>query len=324
LTIPLLAFAGLLPWLSQSASLPWAAGAGIGLTVLLALGFVRPTRRRLSLDASCRLRLEPLNESEDPGYQVVLCRAGREETILEHSSLAVVARDLGRILDVTSLPLENALGIPAEYLRSTGKVTAREREPLTVFGIARACERRAARAVVGGAAFAGLVFGSSVLRATSPVSVLSIVLPSVSLLLLVTFGAWMMSRRSSVRVSSDGIEFEEIALGQRRRVFTIPANELLGACVVEHGEVAMEVLFATTRGPRALPLLGDGARRVAAAVGRIPGIASVREPSSERPGTGDEGAREGRASVPAARGANDPRRDSRRAARPEVARARQS
>jgi hypothetical protein len=324
LTAPLLLFAAALPWLSQSASVPWAAGAGLGVILLTALAFVRPVRRRVALDASCLLRLEALNDSDDPSYQVVLCRGGREEPLLEHTSLHVVARDLGRILDVTGLPLENALGIPAEYLRSTGKAAVREREALTIFGISSASERRAARAVVGGALFATFVFGSSLLRASSPVSTLSIALPTLSVLLLAMFGAWMMSKRSSVRISSDGIEVEEIALGQRRRVLTIPAHELLGACTVEHGELALQVLFATTRGPRTLPLFGDAARRVAAAVGRVPGGTGVRDANGPPAGSRDEDAREGRSSVPSVRGANEARRDSRRASRPEVARARQS
>ena len=295
------------------------APLALAFLVLLALTFVRPSVQRIPLDAACTLRLVASNESEDPSYEVLLVRGSQEQTLLRHPSLALVAQDLGRILDATGLSVEESAGIPVQYLRSTGEATRRDhRENSTIVGVASASHQRASAALVGGTMFVLLVFAWALLKAQARVSPLSVALPSVCAILFGTFGAWMNSKRWTVRVSDAGVDAEESALGMRRRLFSIPAHELFGAVVVERGEVAVEVLIATSRGPKLLPLVGDAARRVADAIGHIPSATDARAPahlpSSEPPPFDTRSA--GRAA--------ESRRDARRGTHPEVARARQS
>lgn len=322
MTLPLLAIAAALPWLGQRAPEGWVPATALVSVVLVGFVFGRSRRVRIPIDEACALRLERVGEApDDPAYRAVLLRGKEREVVTDDASLATVARDVGRLVDATRVTLEESCGIPVEFFRSTPVTVSPELEPVVVVGRPSPSHLRAARGVVGSAAFAALVFGWSVVRAQSPVSTLSVMLPAAFVLGLSAFGAWLWSLRIRVEVSQRGVLVERCALGYRRRSLEIPRSELRGAWVVESAFQPTHVLFATSRGPRVVAILGEAARRLAAAVGRIPAAPSGRRDAWVPPpevyddAACQSGVRDG---------SPEPRREGRRPARSEGVRARQS
>lgn len=318
------------PLLAIAVGLPWFGGAfpplgWVPLVVLPALGsvayyFVRPRRVALPLDAATSLRLELVEGSEDTEFRLVHLRADREVVVLEHPSFAVVARDIGRIVDGSAVALQS-VHLPPAYFRSAGRVGTAELSPVTVSGVPSNAHVRTWRGALGGAAFAALVLGLSLVEAQSPRALLSVALASVGILGVALFGAWLSSTRVWVQVSKERVLVERGAFGRRRKVLEIPRHELHGACLVQVGATPSHVVFATTQGPKVLALIGEPARVVAGAVGRIAlGPESRRDgplmaPATQRAQLADIGFATREAS-------GETRREVRRADRSELFRAR--
>lgn len=327
LILPLLLAAAILPWVApQSPPGRWISTLFVCVSCLGALFVLRGRRERFALAGTAQLRFEPLPESDDPEYRVVLVRGERRETLLRHVDVAVLIRDLQHVAETTRLPIENRCGLPTEYFTRMSHSLASAPEPASVVGAPSPSHERAARAALGAVAFASLVFGWCILKARSELSPLSVLVPSLGIIALGLLGLWLLTWRVQVTVSEHGVRVERVALGVRNLQLEIPRHELSGARAFGHGpNILRLVLFATTRGPFVTALAGNAAKRVADAVGF--GSASVQTPNKiDRDALPRDAARSGsREATSAARDSSaDARREAIRSVASEVARARQS
>lgn len=273
LTVPLLACAAILPWLTPApASHWWLYPLGLTGLILAAYAACRPRTAHIPLDQRASLLLESVDSPDDPLYRVVLVQGGQRTRLIDHPSAELVARDLGRVLEATGLPLEESTAAPAEYFRRDGDVRAGTLEALEIVSKSSPAQVRTERAVWGAAGFAFLVFGWSLLHAKSSVSWLSLVLPPVGIAAVLLIGARVSSARTSIDVSKAGVRVEQTALfGRPQLLFNVAAADLCGACALKANDSSAvhTVVVTTTKGPRVVTLDVEGAKRLVNAIGPI-------------------------------------------------------
>ncbi|HEY8945673.1 MAG TPA: hypothetical protein VIM73_15495 [Polyangiaceae bacterium] len=320
-TAPLLGAAAALPWLAGSPpSYAWAYPLALGTVLAVAAVAVRSRRVRVPLRPDSTLALEATDCSEDPAYRVLLRRADERVVLLDNPSLESLLRDLGHLLEVTSLSLEDPSCIDPRYLRkSAGGLPAASR-PAVIGSKRTHSGLRVIRAVWGAAAFATLVFGWSLLNARTPVSTLSLILPVLAVSSIALLGVGLLRARVRVTVTPAGLRVDRWGLFRRRTVLEVAAPSLAGAILLDGArqQETGHVIVATTSGPRVITLDAEGAEQIAACIGRIAapvGTEHVVETSGVI----------GALAVPASlRDSPSEGRGNRRPTHPEVARARQS
>lgn len=272
LTVPLLACAAALPWFQ--AELPstwWVYPVALGGLFLGALAIVRVRKVHVPLETGSILRLEAADSPDDPVYRVVLVGARSRFRLLEHSSVGVLVRDLGRILDATALELDEPSGVGAEYFRSTGNPSLGLLRPEVITSKTTRPQLREIRAAWGAVAFASAVFGWSLLNAQSTPSFMSQALPGITLVLLVLLATGLSRARAQIQLSAAGIRVAKSRLYGRGPVFDVASRELCGAVVFGECRAGApcHVLLATTRGPRVVTLDAEGALRLVDCIGPV-------------------------------------------------------
>lgn len=271
LIAPLLAGVAALPWIFGAPGAGRMATTGLAAAVLI-IGFllIRDRRTEVRLDGTGTLVVSAVaEERHEPSYRVTLERDGRSpELILEHPDLAVVVRDVSRIVEAAGVTVQTPWSIPSTHFASGGERSPASPSPLRVRAIESESQPRVAAATVGAAAFVLLVFGWSLARAPAALSALGVVLPVLSAAAVILVGAYLASLRIHVELSESGLRVTRKALGLNRLVLSVDRQSLWAAHLITHAGRASGVLFATRQGPRLVTIDAAAAQAIVAAVRR--------------------------------------------------------
>jgi hypothetical protein len=219
------------------------------------------------------LVLEAGVESED-SYRVLLARGSERALLLEHDDPAQILKDARSIARQTSATLVG----PAWFSAANEPASANWQAPSTpvsIIGMSSSGQTRTAWATLGGALFTLAVFLVSV-KAESGVSLLSAVLPLLSVAITAVIGVSLSAARVHVTLGPEGLRAREVVFGREASLLELPADTILSVHAVGHEAYPeRHVLVDTRSGPRAFLLAGEGARRLAERAD------SVRAPQAE-------------------------------------------
>lgn len=256
----------LLCWLGSPT---WSGGrllvtGVLGALILLVARLALPRTRALRVTAESELVWETGIDGDDP-YRVLLTEGDRSVPLLEHDDPAVVLASARRIQAETGARLVGPAWLSPRPA-STG-ATVPAVSPVSVVGLNSSGQLRTATACLCGAAFVLIVFLVSV-KAESGVSLLSAVLPLASVLSVASIGATLSSLRVRATRGPEGIRAERVVFGVSKQLLHVPVEAILSVAAVGHTpHPVRHVLVDTADGPRAFPLAGEAARRLAALAG---------------------------------------------------------
>lgn len=242
----------------------WLVTAALGGVIAVVARLAWPRQRVLRVTPEHQLVLEEGVESEDP-YRVLLAHGSERSLLLEHDDPARILKDARSIGQQTSATLVG----PDWFSSPTDQASPRWQPPSTsvsVVGMSSSGQARAAWATLGGALFTLVVFLVSV-KAESGVSLLSAVLPLISVAATALIGVGLWAARVHATLGPEGLQAHELVFGRQIILLDLPAEAILNVHAVGHEPYPeRHVLIDTRSGPRAFLLAGDGARTLAARV----------------------------------------------------------
>ena len=258
IAVPLLAIAaGVAPSGSASAPLPW-------LTALVLSG----AAGALMLHARVRLRSVNVSSGSVLVWQAGVCgddtfsvalSAADGKVLLEHEDPAVVLSDARRLVQELGCQL---VGAPELVLDTSPTFTPPNRG-FSIVAPAWQNQHRAAQALLLCALFVAAVVVLGILPEPITTAWLSRALPLIGMTLLAGGSAWLLSLRTHVSFTTQGISGGTVVWGRRFASWQIPLEELLSVKAFGHpGHAIRRVVFETRSGPRSVLLAGSGALRV--------------------------------------------------------------
>lgn len=211
-------------------------------------------------------------------YRAELCLAdGRREPLLENQDPARLLRDLSVVLEHLELPVEAGWGLP-ENATPWRPAPARAAPPpdpprrhIDVHAPTSPYQRIAGITTLGGGVFTlvamGLMMTARVERGES-LSLLSVVLPALTVVLVLLVGALVLTRRTTV-AGNGSLCVQRRALGFRVGQLEIPFERIRHAWAVGPDATVRHVLLQLDDGPVAFACASDEAARCAGQIAAV-------------------------------------------------------
>lgn len=267
---PVIAVITLLPWF-------WSATSTLGAALTTCAGLVwvggvallaaRPRRQVIPVSDTAELVLEESTEGDDACYRVLLDDHGQLEVVLEHDDPGRALRELRRLQDGLGIAVRPGWGLTASAVEHPTDSAPARLANADVSGSRWQAQGRTALASCLGSLFILGVTAFTFSKVGSGPTMLGRVLPLLFAALLALVGAALLLLRLRVRTTDAGVRVDTVLGPLRLAHFELPAASISRADAVgARGDRPQHVVFHTSDGPRAIPLVGVPASVVARAV----------------------------------------------------------